>query len=242
MLAELDAGMTPGKKKSLESMLIRRFGESVLQPAFSHLSHDRLMAASHDCVKQAVIRREPQAEIIATRLLESPATYGAWESEHAGMMRSVAVERLPAAQRAAMLSASFSLIHRKGLFEYMRERKLRGPERQALVQHFFPQRDFADSVRSEHTHYVRSAVSYLCVGHLGRDLMFDTLFEEPLSEYEEIYNEYFFAHCDQIVADSDTVSLPIDMLTSMKNRVSDWRRALLALTQSQSGTWRRPKF
>jgi len=232
----------PPRKSSLESLLIRRYGEAVLQPAFSHLSHDRLMEASHDCVKQAVIQRQPQADIIASRLLESPATYNAWESEHAGIMRSVAAERLPAAQRAAMLSASFSLIHRKALFEYMREKKLRGDERQALVQHFFPQRDFADSVRSEHTHYVRSAASYLCVGHVGRDLMFDSLFEEPLNEYEEIYHEYFFAHCDQIVADADTISLPIDMLTGMKNRVSEWRRALLALTQSQSGTWRRPKF
>ena len=28
------------------------------------------------------------------------------------------------------------------------------------------------------------------------------LFEAPLAEYEEIYHEYFYAHCDQIIADS----------------------------------------
>jgi len=32
------------------------------------------------------------------------------------------------------------------------------------------------------------------------------------------------------------------LLPVMKVDVSEWRRALLALTQSQSGVWRRPKF
>jgi hypothetical protein len=227
---------------SLESLLIRRYGQSLLHPSFNHLSHDRLMEASHDCVKQASRSRQPQTEIVAMRLLESPHTYKTWESEHAAMMRNVAAERLPAAQRGAMLSASFALIHRKALFEYLRERNVRGAQRETLIQHFFPQRDFADSMRVEHQQYVRSAASFLCVGHVGRDLMFDTLFAEPLGEYEEIYHEYFYAHCDQIAAESAALTLPADMLTGMKNRVSEWRKALLALTQSQSGTWRRPKF
>jgi hypothetical protein len=227
---------------SLESLLVRRYGQSLLHPSFHHLSHDRLMEASHECVKRATHSGQPQTEIVAMRLMESPLTYRAWESEHAAMMRNVASERLPAAQRGAMLSASFALIHRKALFEYLRERNMRGAQRETLIQHFFPQRDVADSIRVEHQQYVRSAVSYLCVGHVGRDLMFDTLFAAPLGEYEEVYHEYFYAHCDQITADSATLTLPTEMLTGMKNRVSEWRKALLALTQSQSGTWRRPKF
>ena len=232
----------PSSKPTLESQLVRRFGQALLHPSFAHLSHDRLMEASHECVKEASHSRQPQVEIVATRLFESPQTYRIWENEHAAIMRNVAAERLPASQRAAMLSASFALVHRKALFEYMRDKKLRGPQRQALMQHFFPQRDVTDSVRAEHQQYVRSAASHLCVGHVGRDLMFDTLFSAPLLEYEEIYLEYFHAHCDQIVAAWKGLSVPAAMLTDMKNRVGDWRRALLALTQSQSGTWRRPKF
>jgi len=232
----------PSSKPTLESQLVRRFGQSLLNASFSRLSHDRLMEASHECVKEASRSDLPQVEIVATRLFESTQTYRTWENQHAALMRSVAAERLPAAQRATMLSASFSLIHRKALFEYMRDKKLRGEQRQALVQHFFPLRDVADSVRAEHQQYVRSAASHLCVGHVGRDLMFDTLFAAPLLEYEDIYNEYFNAHCDQIVAESKGLSVPAAMLSDMKNRVSEWRRALLALTQSQSGTWRRPKF
>jgi hypothetical protein len=229
-------------KSSIESLLVRRYGQALLSPSFAHLSHDRLMEASHECLKRASKRGQPQAEVIATRLLQDTSAYKAWENEHSSLMRDVAAERLPAAQRESMLTASFALIHRKALFEYLRERQVRGTQREALIQHFFPRRDFADSMRVEHMQYVRSTASYLCVEHVGRDLMFDALFESPLAEYEEIYHEYFYAHCDQIIANSSGLSIPAEILGSMKNRVSEWRKALLALTQSQSGTWRRPKF
>lgn len=229
-------------KPSLESQLLRRYGDALLHPSFNRLSHERLMDASRAFLTRAAKSGGPEAEIVATRLFENVAAYESWENSHSAMMRTVAAERLPAAQRESMLSASFSLIHRKALFEYMRVKHVRGAQREALVQHFFPQRDFADSMRAEHVQYVRSAASYLCVGHLGRDLMFDTLFADPLAEYEEIYHEYFYAHCDQIAANANGLSVPAEMLGEMKNRVSEWRKALLALTHSQSGTWRRPKM
>jgi hypothetical protein len=230
------------QKPTLESKLLRRYGPSLQLASFGRLSHDELMEASHDCVKRAARSNQPQVELVAARLLENPVNYKTWENEHAGLMRNVAAERLPAAQREAMLSASFSLIHRKALFEYMREKKLRGEQRERLMQNFFPLRDFTDSMRSEHMQYVRSSASFLCVEHVGRDLMFDALFAAPLDEYDEIYREYFYAHCDQIIADPDAFTLPAELINSMKNRVGEWRKALLALTQSHSGTWRRPKF
>ena len=97
------------------------------------------------------------------------------------------------------------------------------------------------SAREAFFYLLMFAALYMAAFHLC-DLMFDVLFESPLGEYEEIYHEYFYAHCDQIVASSSTLALPADMLAGMKHRVSEWRKALLALTQSQSGTWRRPKF
>ncbi|HKQ83166.1 MAG TPA: hypothetical protein VJS42_13320 [Steroidobacteraceae bacterium] len=229
-------------KPSIESALLRRFGQALLHPGFRQLSHDRLMEASHECLSQAATSDDPETRIVALRLHENPRTYESWACEHSGMMRNVAAERSPAAQRESMLSASFSLIQRKAMFEYLRERQVRGTKREALIQHFFPQRDVADSMRVEHMQYVRSTASYLCVEHVGRDLMSDPLFEEPLAEYEVIYHEYFYAYCDQIVADGTALSMPMEILGGMKNRVSEWRKALLALTHSQSGTWRRPKF
>jgi hypothetical protein len=229
-------------RSSIESQLLRRFGDSLLHASFERLSHERLMDASRTYLHRVSTSGQQEAEIVATRLLENPATYRCWENGHAAIIRGVAAERLPAAQRESMLSASLSLIHRKALFEYMREKRMRGPPREALIHHFFPQRDFADSMRAEHMQYVRSAASFLCLGHVGRDLMFDALFEEPLAEYEEIYQEYFYAHCDQVIAGGSRLSVPAEMLGDLKNRVGEWRKALLALTQSQSGTWRRPKF
>jgi hypothetical protein len=230
------------QRPSIESTLLRRFGQGLLHPGFRPLSHDRLMEASNHCLSQAAASDDPETKVVALRLHENPRTYASWQCEHSGLMRNVAAERSPAAQRESMLSASFSLIQRKALFEYLRERELRGAKREAVIQHFFPQRDVADSMRIEHMQYLRSTASYLCVEHVGRGLMVDPLFEEPLAEYETIYHEYFFAHCDQVVADGTGLALPMEMLSSMKNRVSEWRRALLALTHSQSGTWRRPKF
>jgi hypothetical protein len=226
----------------VEAELVRRYGDALLQPTFGHLSHDRLMEASRECLKRASRSDQPQAEIVAMRLTENPRAYQSWEGEHAALMRGVAAGRLPAAQRESMLLAAFSLIHRKALFEYLRERGVRGAQRDALIRHFFPQRDVEDSVRAEHAQYLRSAASYLCVGYLGRDLMFDALFAEPLAEYEELYEAYFQAHCDRVIANPARLSAPPQLISSMKDRVGQWRAALLALTHSQSGTWRRPKF
>lgn len=229
-------------KPSIESALVRRFGQTLLHPGFRQLSHERLMDASQQCLSKAATSTEPDTRIVALRLQENPVAYESWKCGHAGLMRNVAAERSPAAQREAMLSASFALIQRKALFEYLRERRLPEAKRDVLIQHFYPQRDIADSVRAEHVQYLRSTASYLCVGHVGRDLMFDRLFEEPLAEYEVIYHEYFNEYCNQIVADGTALSVPLEILGGMKRRVSDWRKALLALTHSQSGTWRRPKF
>jgi hypothetical protein len=229
-------------RPTVESQLLRRYGNALTHPSFAPLSHERLMSASRTCLQRACRSAADEVEIVASRLLENPAAYRSWENEHAALMRTVAAQRLPAAQREAMLAASLALIHRKSLFEYMREKRVRGKQRENLIRHFFPQRDFADAVRAEHMQYVRSTASFLCVEHVGRHLMFDALFAQPLDEYEEVYREYFHAHCDRILSQASGLSVPAEMLGELKAKVTDWRNALLALTHSQSGTWRRPKF
>jgi hypothetical protein len=226
---------------SVESQLLRRYGDVLAPPAFAPLSHERLMSASRAYLERACRRAADETEIVATRLLENPVAYRSWESEHAGLMRTVAAQRMPAAQREAMLSTSLSLIHRRALFQYLREKRSRGAQRERLIRHFFPQRDFTDAVRFEHMQYVRSSASFLCVEHVGRHLMFDALFADPLDEYEDIYREYFHAHCDRILAPANELSMPAEMLSDLKSWVAEWRKALLALTHSHSGTWRRPK-
>ena len=67
-------GPLPMPKTSLETLLVRRYGQALLHPSFNRLTHDELMEASRTCLKQASSMRQPQAEIVTTRLLESPAS------------------------------------------------------------------------------------------------------------------------------------------------------------------------
>jgi hypothetical protein len=73
-------------------------------------------------------------------------------------------------------------------------------------------------------------------------VMFDALFENPLAEYEELYASYFRTYCNVALAsDADVaVKLLLPELVDLKTQIGEWRKALIALTHSQSGIWRRP--
>jgi hypothetical protein len=211
---------------------------------FRRLSHERLMEESQRGLSNAALSGEPHEERIATRILDDSRLYRRWESEHATLMRRIAGELLPTGQKAELLTISLSLIHRKALFEYLRDERLRGMRRRQIMIHFFSHRDFAGAVVAEHRRYVQSAASYLCSNHVGVKVMFDALFGSPLAEYEDLYASYFRTYCDVALAsDRDTVTQSLQLvLFDLKKQVGEWRQALIALTGSQSGVWRRPTF
>jgi hypothetical protein len=227
----------------LASTLARRFNLAA-GGDFRRVSHDALMEESERCLSWAAHGGAGDDELVATRILENAHDFQTWEAEHSGLMRRIAAERLPAAQKSALLSTALALIHRKALFEYLRDREVRGQSRRRLMAHFSADRDYEASMVSEHGRYLRSAASFLCSSHVGKRLMFDTLFDEPLAQYEELYKQYFRTYCDFVLmspgdATYDTTNA---LLAPMKEQVREWRNALLALTHSQSGTWRRPNF
>lgn len=225
----------------LTATLLERFGGGSTGE-FRHLSHDRLMEESQRRLANAVLSKLPSEERVATRLLDSASDYRRWESEHATLMRRIAVERLPGVQKAQLLNVSLSLIHRKALFEYLRDEQVRGTRRQEIMAHFSAHRDYSSAVVSEHGRYVRSAASYLCSNHVGSNVMFEALFETPLAEYEELYANYFQTYCSTMLAgDDNAVAKSImPVLIELKGQIGEWRRALIGLTHSQSGIWRRP--
>jgi hypothetical protein len=226
----------------LASTLIRRYSLSA-GADFRRVSHDALMEASERRLSWAA-NGHGEEEVIASRILGNARDFQAWESEHSSLMRRIAAEKLPGAQKSALLSISLALIHRKALFEYLRDHQVRGQGRRRMIAHFFAERDYVVSMVSEHGRYLRSAASFLCSSHLGKSLMFDTLFDEPLAQYEELYEEYFSTYCDFVrLGDDDPMyETSRALLAPMKEQVREWRNALLALTHSQSGTWRRPIF
>ena len=62
-------------------------------------------------------------------------------------------------------------MHRKALFEYLHRQARRGADRRALIQHFHGSKSFTQAVVSEHSNYLRSVASLLCVEHLGATLL-----------------------------------------------------------------------
>lgn len=208
------------------------------------VSHDTLMDESERRLCIAAHCGMPVEELIATRVLDNATDFRRWQDEHAGIMRRIAAERRSEAQRSALLCASMALIHRKALFEYLRDRAVRGNDRRNLMELFFKQRDYTSAVVHEHGNYLRSAASYLCSSHVGRQLLLDDIFNEPLMQYEDLYTDYFRAYCDALLlaANDPLAAIAMPMALQLKQRVCEWRNALHALATSRSGTWRRPQL
>ena len=228
----------------LASSLLERFGHCASTGEFRRLSHDRLMEESQRRLASAVQSGQPGEERVATRILDDARGYRLWEDEHATLMRPIAAERLPSVQKAQLLNVSLVLVQRKALFEYLRDDAVRGTRRQEIVGHFFSHRDYMSAVVAEHGRYVRSAASYFCSSHVGSHVMFDALFEAPLAEYEDLYASYFRTYCSAVLASEDdaVAKSMLPVVVELKAQIGEWRKALIALTHSQSGIWRRPKF
>lgn len=174
---------------------------------------------------------EPERRLIASRVLEDPAAWHAWEGEHSNMMRSVAGRSRPIEQVRELRVASFGLIHRKAPFAFLRASGARGESRRRLLRHLRPGSSYGRALLREHTVFLRSAASYLCASHAGRVIALDYVFEDPIFRYEELYTEYFTTYCDvSIAADDDQeVASKRALLPLLKAQLAEQRRVLLDL-------------
>ena len=204
-------------------------------------NHARLMEESESRVEMTAYLRTP-ADTVASRVLESPETYRRWEAEHDKLMRTVSEERRIEAQVTRLRATVFGLVHRRALFEYLRERQVTGPKRHRLIALFYGCRDYTNAVLAEHGNYVRWSSSYVCTQHLGEHLMHDTAFDEPLQLYELWYSEYFRAYCDVGLAETEEEKrtlAPLDALKPLlKFRLNEARQAILAMPQAPEKDWR----
>ena len=204
-------------------------------PGSSRLvSRDQLMAASEAelaRVARGVASREQQ---LAGQLLASPLDYRRWETEHLRLMSAVASPRRNSGQARALLSAAFSLVHRRALFEYLRTHPLRGNGRRDLLQHFHGQGSFSKAMIAEHGNYQRGSASLICAEHIGATLLTHQAFGDPMRRYENLYGEYFRSYCDSFLAppataqlgDTDSVRM---LLPHLKRDVLDVRARLMAM-------------
>src|SRR5260370_26606618 len=148
-------------------------------------------------------------------------------------MRAVSEQARLAGQVVALRSTAFTLVHRKAMFEYLRDRQLTGERRRRLLAIFYGFQDYTNAVLAEHGNYVRCSSSYLCTHHLAEHLMQDAAFDEPLRMYEQWYSEYFRAFCDVALAETEEEKqaiAPMDALKPLlKYQLAEARQAILAM-------------
>jgi hypothetical protein len=186
------------------------------------------MRESTDRVHSALYSENPNEQLVASRLLESPAAFRAWESEHSGLMREVANPSFRRTQAALLKKASFRLIHRKALFEYLRDARIRGTVRRRIIVSFHPAQDYTRSVIAEHGLYLRKACSFLCTSHVGGNVVHDAGFFDPMRRYQEFYAEYFQIFCTAHFGTGSANADPQrELLPLLKHQLEECRMAIM---------------
>lgn len=195
------------------------------------LGLERLMRASHAHVEATARDDSQENQILAMRLIEHPGTYSEWENRHACLMQRVCQPARLLAQTIRMRETTLALIHRRAVFEYLRDRRITGARRHQYIALFYGARDYASSVVVEHGHYMRSWISASCSRFIGSELLHDPAFDAPLAAYEQWYAEYFRVFCDLQLATAETVSTACerDLLPFLKERATVARERLLRL-------------
>jgi len=129
--------------------------------------HARLMDESEARVEMAVGFESEADRLVANRILASPDAYRRWEMEHDHLLRAISEQAQLYRQVVMLRSAACALVHRKALFEYLRDCQVRGARRHRLFALFYGSRDYTNAVLAEHGNYVRCSSSYLCMNYLG---------------------------------------------------------------------------
>jgi hypothetical protein len=199
------------------------------------------MEESESRVQMSVYLHTP-ADGVARRVLDCPETYHRWELEHDRLMHTVSDRGRLAEQITALRTAVFGLVHRRAVFEYLREAQITGDKRRRVLALFYGCRDYTNALLREHGNYIRCSSSYLCAHHLGEHLMQDAAFDEPLQLYEEWFSEYFRAYCETQLAqtpEESEASMTLEALKPLlKHRLGEARQAILAMPQSPDREWR----
>ena len=193
--------------------------------------------------KHARLMDESEADrLVANRILASPDAYRRWEIEHDHLLRAISEQAQLYRQVVMLRSAACALVHRKALFEYLRDCQVRGARRHRLFALFYGFRDYTNAVLAEHGNYVRCSSSYLCMNYLGEHLMRDAALDEPLQLYERWYAEYFRTFCDVALAETEEekneVALMETLKPLLKYRLAEARQAILQMPLVPAEEWR----
>jgi hypothetical protein len=197
---------------------------------------EQLMDASDRRLTRVAASGAGADKLVAERIIGCQSEFEGWEREHSRLMQRVAAHGRPGRQRDALLGVAFELVHRKALFEYLRDKGIVGADREKLFAHFRAS-DYPRSCVQEHANYLRSTASFLCVRAIGLGLLREPAFDLPLARYQVAYARYFEACCQTVL--EGTVPSG-SSLAALKRGAEEIREELLGSPTSRSGTWRRP--
>jgi hypothetical protein len=194
------------------------------------LTLEELMSVSETHLERLARGKSGPSVLVASRILDTPQEFRRWEGEHARLMRGIAGLARRPLQIRSLLSATLGLLHRKALFEYMRDRQVPTAGRQRLIAHFYGHNDYLQTLLAEHGNYLRSAASYLCSAHIGEEHLQHSTFGEPLLAYVQLYTEYFRTYCDAVLvpADDEASEHLETLLPYLKQEVLETRNLLLS--------------
>jgi len=193
------------------------------------MTHEQLMQVSERRLQDTARAGSATERYVASRVLEFPSLWTRWEHEHSTLMRTVTAPRNAARQSARLKRACFSLIHRKALFEHLRDRQIGGPARQRLLLFFHRTRGYSQAMITEHGNYLRSACSYLCSSYVGSAVIRDGVYEDPMRRYEDLYSEYFRLFCEGTLEDGSAAASADSLLPYLKYQIREHREAIMAM-------------
>jgi hypothetical protein len=197
------------------------------------ISHARLMRESTDRIEAALASSDGAERLVAQRVLESPHLWQQWEAEHSGLMLKVSNVSVQRLQVEALKETTFRLLHSKALFQYLRQRQIRGTERARVMAYFRPGRSYETAMIAEHGLYLRKACSYLCTHHVGAAVVQDPAFLDPLQRYEQLYTEYFEVYCNALTRGADPDGSQHSLLPLLKQQLNEYRLAILEPVRAQ---------
>lgn len=196
----------------------------------------RLMQSAGDVVQATARASSSEISLAASRLVQDPSAWVAWEKEFGGALRKVVTPARRDEQVRALRMASFSWVHKATPFRHMRDQRLRGERRQRVILGLHDSTGYARALVAEHRNFLHSTCSLACSAHIGDAIFGDAIFIDSMVRYQEVYEEYFRGYCRAHFPDgqhsigSDQALLPL-----LKLQVAELRQAIL--NYPRSATW-----
>lgn len=207
--------------------------------------HKTLMDESEQALWTAAEKKTGADARIAQQVLNDAKSHNLWESRHADLLLPVAAQSSRVPQVIALRDLEVRLVHRRALFDHIREHQMRGAARDKLFRVFYGSREFRDAVLAEHRQYMLAVSSRVSADHLI-NVMRDPVSKRLIEQYEALYAQYFDLYCYRATADDPAYAAVVsgEMASARKgvervrhrigsvrpdNRAADFeRQALLA--------------